>query len=94
MANLRNQNKGLAGCPKRSEIVVGYLVCREWLFVSPKSKRGWLVGLKVEGGYIMCCWSRVIIFIFIYLFQVLDKFVLKTWISKRVSYFAGILSRV
>ena len=53
MANLRSQNKGLAGCPKRSEIVVGCLVCREWLFVCPKSKGGWLAGLKVEGGYFM-----------------------------------------
>ena len=53
MANLRNQNKGLTGCPKRSEIVVGCLVCREWLFVCPKSKGGWLASLKVEGGYIM-----------------------------------------
>ena len=50
MANLRSQNKGLAGCPKRSEIVVGYLACREWLFVSPKSKGGWLAGwLKGRG---------------------------------------------
>ena len=53
MTNLRSQNKGLVGWAKRSEIVVGYLACREWLFVSPKSKGGWLAGLKVEGGYIM-----------------------------------------
>ena len=53
MVDLRSQNKGLVGCPKRLEIVVGCLVCREWLFVYPKSKGGWLAGLKVEGGYIM-----------------------------------------
>ena len=53
MADLRSQNKELAGYSKRSKIVVGCLVCREWLFVCPKSKGVWLAGLKVEGGYIM-----------------------------------------
>ena len=31
---------------------------------------------------------------FIFYFLILDKFILKTWISRRVSYFVGILSRV
>ena len=31
---------------------------------------------------------------FIFYFLFLDKFVLKTWISRRVSYFVGILSGV
>ena len=31
---------------------------------------------------------------FIFYFLILDKFVLKIWISKRVSYFVGILSGV
>ena len=33
-------------------------------------------------------------FVFIFIFLILDKFVLKTWISMRVSYFVGILSGV
>ena len=33
-------------------------------------------------------------FVFIFIFLILDKFVLKTWISMRVSYFVGILSEV
>ena len=36
--------------------------------------------------------SSIIIFIFNFFF--LDKFVLKTWISRQVSYFVGILSEV
>ena len=55
MADLRSQNKGLAGCPKRSERVAGCLACREWLVVSPTCRGGgggWLAGLKVEGHYI------------------------------------------
>ena len=40
MADLRSQNKGLAGCPKRSERVAGCLACREWLVVSPTCRGG------------------------------------------------------
>ena len=39
------------------------------------------------------CWSNVIIFFFFF-FLILDKFVLKIRISRRVSYFVNILSRV
>ena len=31
---------------------------------------------------------------FIFYFLILDKFVLKTWISRQVSYFVGILSEI
>ena len=44
MADLRSQNKGLAGCPKRSERVAGCLACREWLVVSPNCRGGGGVG--------------------------------------------------
>ena len=57
MTNLRSQNKGLTGCPKKSERVASYLACRKWLVVSPKSRGGWLAGLRVEGNYINLQWD-------------------------------------
>ena len=38
MADMRSQNKGAAGCPKRSERVAGCLACRGWLVVSPNGR--------------------------------------------------------
>ena len=39
-------------------------------------------------------WATVIIFLFILFYFNLDTFVLKTWISRRVSYFVDILSGI
>ena len=57
MADLRSQNKGLTGCPKKSKKVAGCLAYRKWLVVSPKSRGGWLAGLWVEGNYINWKWG-------------------------------------
>ena len=46
-----------------------------------------------ETFFVFLFWSSVIISLLFIYFN-LDKFVLKTWISKRVFYFVGILSRV
>ena len=52
MVNMRSQNKGVTGCPKRSKRMVDYLACRWWL-VSPNGRggEGWLAGLWIEGGF-------------------------------------------
>ena len=44
MVDMRSQNKGAAGCPKRTERVAGCLAYRGWLVVSPNGRRGvgWL----------------------------------------------------
>ena len=47
MTDLRSKNKGLASCSKRLKRVTGYLACREWLVVSPKSR--WGVGWQFKG---------------------------------------------
>ena len=40
MVDMRSQNKGAAGCPKRSERVAGCLACRGLLVVSPNGGGG------------------------------------------------------
>ena len=58
MANIRSQNKGIAGCPKRSKKVVSCLACRWWLVVSPNG-RSVLVGWPKNRGWLHCLFSRV-----------------------------------
>ena len=45
-------------------------------------------------SYLFLFLSSVIIYLFFLFFIILDKFILKTWINRKMSYFLGILSGV
>ena len=58
MPDMRSKNKGVVGCPKRSEKLTGCLACRWWLVVSSNG-RGGLVGWPNDRGWLHHIFSRV-----------------------------------